>query len=290
MYTILLDETNELKTSVRERVIQRSKLVDNLHFLVDPTYKGIDMSDFAVMLEYILPVSKEYHTEILVKSDELYKEKLEYTLPFDTNLTREAGDIEIQLTFVRVILNPDGSTTQQIRKTSSTTITILPITAWSNIIPDSALTALDQRIVMTQAMLEAANEMVNYLDETKADNIIYNETEKYISLTSHGNEIGNKISIDNNGAGIVSIEVDEDGNMIVHYSDGREENIGQVGGCDSCPGGVYIPSYEESTGIMTFTLKDKVEESSYSWDINQSNNWNEISSPEASSDYIWQEL
>ena len=98
MYTILLDATNELKTSVRERVIQRSKLVDNLHFLVDPTYKGIDMSDFTVMLEYILPVSKEYHTEILVKSDELYKEKLEYKLPFDTSLTKEAGDIEIQLT------------------------------------------------------------------------------------------------------------------------------------------------------------------------------------------------
>lgn len=290
MYTILLDATNELKTSVRERVIQRSKLVDNLHFLVDPTYKGIDMSDFTVMLEYILPVSKEYHTEILVKSDELYKEKLEYKLPFDTSLTKEAGDIEIQLTFVRVILNPDGSNTQQIRKTSPTTITILPITAWSNIIPDSALTALDQRIVMTQAMLEATNEMANYLDMNKADNIIYNEDGKYIQLTANGMPIGNQIEIGNIGTNIVSIQVDEDGNLIIHYSDGRIENIGKIGGCDSCPGGVYIPSYEESTGIMTFTLKDKVEESSYSYDLNENNNWHEISSPELSSSYIWQEL
>ena len=290
MYTILLDATNELKTSVRERVIQRSKLVDNLHFLVDPTYKGIDMSDFTVMLEYILPVSKEYHTEILVKSDELYKEKLEYKLPFDTSLTKEAGDIEIQLTFVRVILNPDGSNTQQIRKTSPTTITILPITAWSNIIPDSALTALDQRIVMTQAMLEATNEMANYLDMNKADNIIYNEDGKYIQLTANGMPIGNQIEIGNIGTNIVSIQVDEDGNLIIHYSDGRIENIGKIGGCDSCPGGVYIPSYEENTGIMTFTLKDKVEESSYSYDLNENNNWHEISSPELSSSYIWQEL
>ena len=77
MYTILVNETNELVTSVRERIMQRSKLVDSLHFLVDPAYKGIDMSDFTVMLEYILPVSKEYKSEILSKSDNLYKEKLD---------------------------------------------------------------------------------------------------------------------------------------------------------------------------------------------------------------------
>src|SRR5574344_1637821 len=102
--------------------MQRSKLVDNLHFLVDPIYKGIDMSDFTVMMEYILPVSREYKSEILVKSAELYKENLEYKLPFDTNLTREAGDIEVQLTFVRVILDADGNNIQQVRKTSPTTI------------------------------------------------------------------------------------------------------------------------------------------------------------------------
>lgn len=290
MYTILLDETNELKTSVRERVIQRSKLVDNLHFLVDPSYKGIDMSDFTVMLEYILPVSKEYHTEILVKSDELYKEKLEYKLPFDTSLTKEAGDIRFQLTFSKVVLNPDGSNTQMVRKTSESIITILPISAWSDIIPDQALSSIDQRILATQAMLEAANEMANYLDDIKADNMIYNEEGKYLQLTSHGTPIGDQIKLDGIGVNIVSIEVDEEGNMIVHYSDGRVENIGQVGGCDSCPGGVYIPSYEENTGIMTFTLKEKVEESSYSYDLNENNNWHEISSPELSSSYIWQEL
>ena len=143
MYTILLNETNELITSVKERIMQRSKLVDNLHFLVDPIYKGIDMADFTVMMEYILPVSREYKSEVLVKSDELYKEKLEYKLPFDTCLTKEAGDIEVQLTFVKVSLDADGNNIQQVRKTSPTTIKILPISAWSDIIADSALGAID---------------------------------------------------------------------------------------------------------------------------------------------------
>jgi len=105
MYTIILNENNQLTVSVRERIMQRSKLVDSLHFLVDPIYKGINMAEFTVMMEYVLPVSREYITEVLVKKEELYKDKLEYILPFDTCLTREAGDIEVQLTFLKVDLD-----------------------------------------------------------------------------------------------------------------------------------------------------------------------------------------
>lgn len=289
MYTILLSETNELVTSVRERIMQRSKLVDNLHFLVDPTYKGISMSDFTAMLEYIMPVSKEYHTEILVKSDELYKEKIEYTLPFDTNLTKEAGEIEIQLTFIKVSMDADGDSTQQVRKTSSTTITILPISAWSDIIADSALSALDQRLIQTQAMIQATEEMVNYLDTTKADNIVYDNETQTIQLTANGKLIGDSITIGYTGVSIVSIKVNDAGNMIIEYSDGKSENIGKIGGCDTCPGGVYIPNYTDD-GILTFVRKDKAEEDKYEFDIQPSNDWNEISAPEQDSNYIWQEL
>lgn len=289
MYTILLSETNELVTSIRERIMQRSKLVDNLHFLVDPTYKGISMSDFTAMLEYIMPVSKEYHTEILVKSEELYKDKIEYTLPFDTNLTKEAGEIEVQLTFIKVSMDADGNSTQQVRKTSPTTITILPISAWSDIIADSALSALDQRLIQTQAMIQATEEMVNYLDTTKADNIIYDNETQTIQLTANGKLIGNSVAVGYTGVSIVSIKVNDSGNIIIEYSDGKSENIGKIGGCDACPGGVYIPNYTND-GILTFIRKDKVEEDEYEFDIQPSNDWNEISAPEQDSNYIWQEL
>ena len=76
MYTILVNNDNTLVTSIKERIMQRSKLVDSLHFLADTIYKDIDMTDFTVTLEYVLPVSKEYKTEILVRSEELYKDKL----------------------------------------------------------------------------------------------------------------------------------------------------------------------------------------------------------------------
>ena len=219
MYTILLDESNELVATVRERIMQRSKLVDSFHFLVEPEYKGVSMGDFTVMMEYLLPVSREYRSEILVKSDELYKDMLEYMVPFDTCLTREAGDIEVQLTFVKVGLDADGNSSQQVRKTSPVTITIVPISAWSDIVADSALTAVDQRLIQAEALLNALND----------------------TTISQGS------------------------------------------------GGIYVPDVS-SDGILTMTLNEEPGEPSYSWDINPSNDWNEIQQVEPESDYVWEEL
>lgn len=195
MYTLLINENNEIITTVKERIMQRSKLVDSLHFLVDPIYKGVDMSDFTVMMEYILPVSREYKTEILVKSDDLYKEKLEYTLPFDTNLTKEAGKIELQLTFVKVEVDADGKSTQLVRKTSATVITVIPVTVWSDIIPDSALSALDQRLVKLDAQMNGINEFVSNMISTQVDDLEYNDDEGTLQLTSGGVGIGRKVSL-----------------------------------------------------------------------------------------------
>lgn len=290
MYTLLLNETNELITSVKERIMQRSKLVDNLHFLVDPIYKGLDMADFTVMLEYLLPISREYHSEILVKSDALYKDKLEYKLPLDTNITKEHGNVELQLTFIKVELDAEGKSTQYVRKTSPTVLTILPISAWSDIVADSALSAIDQRLIQVDAMINAMNEMNNYLDETKADNIVYDEEGKYIQLTSNGNPIGDKIvlNVSSDVENCVKlVKIDEDGNLLVAYSDDTVENLGKVIG--DVISGIYIPDVTED-GIMTMTLSKDVGEDSYSWDINPFNDWHEIDGVETSSTYTWEEL
>ena len=195
MYTLLINENNEIVATVKERIMQRSKLVDSLHFLVSPSYKGLDMSGFTATMEYILPVSREYKTETLVKSDELYKEQIEYVLPFDTMLTKEAGKIEISLTFTQVSLDADGKSKQLVRKAGPATITIVPSTAWSDIIPDSALSALDQRLIMVDAMINAANEMNQNLNDTKADDIVYDEHTNELQLSAHGKPIGNSVKV-----------------------------------------------------------------------------------------------
>ena len=268
-------------TTVKERIMQRSKLVDDLHFLMNPMYKGIDMSDFTVMMEYIMPVSREYKTEILVKSDALYKGKLEYTLPFDTCLTKEVGKIEVQLTFVKVELDSDGNSVQKVRKTSPATITIVPISAWSDIIADGALTALDQRLIQVDAMINAANEMNNYLSETKADNIIINKDTNTIQLTANGTPIGD--AIEYSSCGIKSFDVDENDNITVTLVDGRVIDLGNIEGAS---GVTFIPHINEDK-ILTWT-NDGGLENPDPVDLNPFDEWTNVPEEGIESEYEWE--
>lgn len=199
MYTFLINEDNTLTASVVERVMQRSKLVDNLHFLADTTYKGIDMSNYTVMLEYVLPVSKNYKTEILQKSAELYKNKLEQVLPFDTELTSEVGDIEIQLTFANTEMDSEGRITQYVRKVGPGVIHIMSINNWSDMIPDSALSSLDQRLLMMISQTKALNDQMNAVINNKADGLSYKNS--ILQLLSQGNPIGNAVKLSSDSSG-----------------------------------------------------------------------------------------
>lgn len=199
MYTFLVNADNSLTASVTERIMQRSKLVDNLHFLADTTYSGVDMTDYTVLLEYKLPVSKSYKTEILKKSTELYKNKLEYKLPFDTNLTSEAGDIEFWLTFSDVEMTTEGETIQRVRKVGPGVVHITPISNWADVVPDEALSSLDQRILELIALNKSMYDQLNTNLDGKADNIKYQNN--ILQLTSNGKEIGNAVEIAGGGSG-----------------------------------------------------------------------------------------
>jgi hypothetical protein len=193
MYTFLINENNTLTCSVQDAIMERSKMVDKLHFLADPTYKGVDMTDYTVNLEYVLPISKRYKTEILTKSDELYKNKLEYILPFDTDLTSEPGDIQIQLTFLAVTMDSDGTTVQHVRKVGPGVIHIVPIQNWSDLIPDAALSSVDQRLLVAEAMLKALSDRNAAIFDSKADNLSY--IDQKLQLTANGKPIGNAVKI-----------------------------------------------------------------------------------------------
>ena len=290
MYTILVDDSNALVTTIKERIIQRSKLVDNLHFLVNPTYKSFDMTKFTAVMEYITPVSRELHTEFLTQSQELYKGMIEYKLPIDTNITKEAGTFELKLTFTYVEMDADGQIYQHVRKTTPTGITIVACPAWCDVVPDSALSALDQRIIGLEALIHALDDESKVLYETKADNITYDADGQNIQLTANGNPIGDMITLKISGNSDVTIkyiQIEEDGSLVVTYTDGRTENIGKVS--MDVVSGIYIPDVSKD-GILTMTLSQEVGEPSYSWDIDPSNNWNPVEGIEEEGTYIWEQL
>lgn len=194
MYVLLVNEDNTISAPKKQRIIQKSKLIDELWFLVNPIYNGHDMTDATVSLEYVLPCSRKYCNEILVLNDERYEEYLKYTLPVNTNLTNEPGKIELQLTFLYVDIDEDGNSVQRVRKTAPPiTITVIPIAAWSDIIPDSALSALDQRILKQDAQIKALNDMANVLSDSMVDDLKYENDE--LSLMAGDKEVGHKVNI-----------------------------------------------------------------------------------------------
>ena len=236
-YVILVNEDNTLYGSKKERIMQRSKLVDKLVFIVDPIYKGIDMTDATVMLEYVLPVSREYKTVILNLSNERYNDCfLQYKLPFDTDLTSQAGSVELQLTFAYVEMTPSGAGIQRVRKTSSTTIEILPITAWSDIVPDAALSSIDERLIKMDAQMRAMNDYMDVLDNNKVDNLVFNRNEDVLHLSSNGRLVGNKVSVKellDDGIPVVELGSSSGNNQSPDHNDGCdcgcEDNVVEFG-------------------------------------------------------------
>lgn len=194
MYAILVNGDNSLSAPKKERIIQRSKMFDTFWFLVHPYHQGYDMAKCTVVLEYLKPTSRQYKSEILVLSEDRYEEYLKYTLPIDTEFTSEAGSLELQLSFIYVNIDADGKQIQRVRKTAPTLkVEIVPISAWSDIIPDGALSALDQRIIAMDAQIKALDDMGAILNDIKADNLIY-ENDK-LQLTANGKKIGNSVEI-----------------------------------------------------------------------------------------------
>lgn len=226
MYTILICDDNSLYGSHKERIIKGSKLVDKLVFIVNPIYKGIDMTDATVVLEYVLPISRKYKTEYLTLSDERYNDCfLQYQLPFDTNLTSESGSVELKLTFAKTEMDENGNVIQRVRKTSSTIVEIAAIEAWADLVPDEALSSLDERIIKQDAQIRALADLAYILNDNQVDSLVYNSKEDTLHLSAKGVRVGNKVSVkDMIDDGIPVVDLDSNGDS--------DSNTEPEDGCD----------------------------------------------------------
>ena len=214
MYVILVNDDDSLYGSHKERIMQRQKLVNDLIFIVDPIYRNAhDMTKASVLLEYLLPISKKYETVYLELCDEKYNDCfLQYKLPFDTNLTSEHGSVQLQLTFAYAEMDENGKIAQRVRKTSTTTIEIIPIAAWADIIPDAALSSLDERLIVMNAQMQALDDYMNVLDNNQVDNLVYDDANSTLQLSAKGVGVGDKVTIK------TGEEALEDGVPVVDFS------------------------------------------------------------------------
>lgn len=230
-YIIIAEDDNSLYGSQKEKIMQREKLFNKIWFLTAPYYNGYDMSQCTVTMRYLLPISKEFKTETLVLSEERYQEYLKYVLPIDTNLSKECGDVELNLTFTMLDVDNDGNVIQRVRKTDNHRLHITQLPNWDSVIPDGALEALDQRILKMDAQMKYLNEMNRIVADSKADNIKYDESTNELQLLSGNKEIGNKVTLKTGDTAL------EDGIPVVDFNSAS---------------GVQPPSEDEEDNVVEF--------------------------------------
>lgn len=194
-YTIIVCDDNSLYGSCKSKIMQKEKLFNKLWFLVPPHYNGYDMSQCTVTMRYLLPISREFVTETLVLSEDKYEEYLKYVLPIDTNLTKEYGEIELNLTFTMVDVDANGNIVQRVRKTDGYFLNITQIPDWDSLIPDSSLAAIDQRILKQSAQIKALEELANAFENNNVDNLMYNKIDDTLQLSANGVGVGDKVSV-----------------------------------------------------------------------------------------------
>ena len=123
------------------------------------------------------------------------------------------------------------------------------------------------------------------LDESKADNIYYDENGQYIQLVSNGELIGDPVAILNNEMyKIEDCKVDENGHLVVIFADGRIIDAGYIG---SENGATFTPHISEDL-ILSWT-NDKGLDNPAPIDISPFNDWVELDDDgEAPTQYSWE--
>ena len=160
-YVIIVEDDNSLYGSCKKRIMEKEKLVNKIWFLVAPYYNGFDMSQCTVTMRYLRPISKEFEIETLKLAEDTYEGYLKYVLPIDTTLSKERGDVELNLTFTMLDVDDDGNPVQRVRKTENHILKITPLPNWDSVIPDSALAALDQRIIALDLQQKNTKKTIN---------------------------------------------------------------------------------------------------------------------------------
>lgn len=196
MYTILINTDNTATAVERQRIMQYSKLVDTLRFIVPETYNGWKIDQSSFVLQYRTPLSHTLRMATVELSNEPYAAGyLQYRLQVDTDMTAENGDLELQVSFKEVSMDEEGVTTTRNRNIEGIVIPIVPVTNWFTA-PDEALDTLTQYYVANQQAIQAISDLVGLINQTKADDLILDEDNGYLSVSVGGKKIGTGISLE----------------------------------------------------------------------------------------------
>lgn len=267
-----MNNDKSLVTTIHATIYQGEHNADTLIFLLPLAYEGRRLSDSNVLLRYILPngVGKSENLEMDL---EPYNEDYYiYRLGVASRFTSQEGEVELWLTAIDMYDNV-------ILKTSSINVEISPSKDVTDFMSNEDLNQLD---------LLAAK--VEELENTKADNILFNPDNSTIQLMSNGVPIGDAVfvSASNTGGtcvGIANVEIIS-GDLVVTLTDGTIKNLGNVVGAD---GAVYVP-HVSANKVLTFTIENEIGVIPDPIDLNPFDEWSSMDGSTVETTYVWEKM
>lgn len=190
MYTLRITDDNNVITTVKESLMEKSNCVNSIQIIINKLYKEqIDMTDTTAYMKYVLPVTKKIKMTQLIADTTTDESHILYTIPVTANISAEPGDIEVSFTFLKLVHDEESdTTTSYVRKTESGLIYITKLAQFDSYEPSEMLTELDQRILALMATAEDIKKLgqATY-DNMPIDMKLDSEAKKLTLVNANGN-------------------------------------------------------------------------------------------------------
>lgn len=190
MYTLRITDDNNVITTVKESLMEKSNCVNSIQIIINKLYKEqIDMTDTTAYMKYVLPVTKKIKMTQLIADTTTDESHILYTIPVTANISAEPGDIEVSFTFLKLVHDEESdTTTSYVRKTESGLIHIIKLAQFDSYEPSEMLTELDQRILALMATAEDIKKLgqATY-DNMPIDMKLDSEAKKLTLVNANGN-------------------------------------------------------------------------------------------------------
>ena len=190
MYTLRITDDNNVITTVKESLMEKSNCVNFMQIIINKLYKEqIDMTDTTAYMKYVLPVTKKIKMTQLIADTTTDESHILYTIPVTANISAEPGDIEVSFTFLKLVHDEESdTTTSYVRKTESGLIHITKLAQFDSYEPSEMLTELDQRILALMATAEDIKKLgqATY-DNMPIDMKLDSEAKKLTLVNANGN-------------------------------------------------------------------------------------------------------
>ena len=173
---IKMEQDKSLIITVPTSIYQGESNAGALCFLLPQQQEEIKLADCAVFMRYVLPDGTGY-SEALFFEPETYREYLKYTTLAKSRFTAHAGTVKLWL----CAFNFDDAV---VLKTGEIDIEVLPSKNIDNYLPPESLDQIDR-----------LTKQVEVIQKTKADNIVFNDKDSTLQLSSEKNLIGDAVDL-----------------------------------------------------------------------------------------------